>query len=453
MPRFHFIAIGGSAMHNLALTLLDKGYTVTGSDDEIYEPSRSRLERAGLLPDKLGWYPERITPGLDGIILGKHARADNPELLRARELGLPVYSYPEFIYEQSRDKRRVVIGGSHGKTTTTAILLHGLVRNGRQPDFMVGSQLKGFDRMIRLTNSADTIVLEGDEYPTSPLDDRPKFFHYRPHIAVLTGIALDHINVFKTPENYAAQFRRFITDYIEPGGTLIYNAEDPVLRDLARLRPDLKVIPYRTPDYRVDDRRFILQHDGREYPLRIFGRHNMQNLAAAATAAQELGIEPKDFYRAVQDFEGASLRLEKIFDNGRCVIYRDFAHAPSKVRASVQAVRELYPHRRLKAVLELHTYSSLSKEFIPNYRGSLDAADRAAVFYSPHAVAIKRLQPVEPEFIRQSFGKEGLQVFNDPAVFKEYVYGLPEPGSVILLMSSGALGGLDIDKLKQQCDS
>ncbi len=453
MPRFHFIAIGGSAMHNLALTLHDKGYIVTGSDDEIYEPSRSRLARAGLLPEKLGWFPERITPDLDGIILGKHARADNPELLRARELGLPVYSYPEFIYQQSRDKRRVVIGGSHGKTTTTAMLLHGLVRNGRQPDFMVGSQLKGFDRMIRLTHAADTIVLEGDEYPTSPLDDRPKFFHYRPHIAVLTGIALDHINVFKTPENYADQFRRFVTDYIEPGGTLIYNDEDPVLRDLARLRPDLKTVPYRTPDYRVDNRRFILQYDGREYPLRIFGRHNMQNLEAAAEAAVRLGIDRDDFYRSLQDFEGASLRLEKIFDNGSCVIFRDFAHAPSKVRASVQAVRELYPRRHLKAVLELHTYSSLSKEFIPRYRGSLNPADEAAVFYSPHAVAIKRLQPVEPEFIRQAFGREGLRVFNEPGRFREYVYGLPEPRSVILLMSSGALGGLDIDQLKQQCDT
>ena len=452
-PKFHFIAIGGSAMHNLALALHDKGYHVSGSDDEIYEPSRSRLAAAGLLPERMGWFPEKITPDLDGIILGKHAHADNPELLRAKELGLKIYSYPEFLFNQSQDKKRIVIGGSHGKTTTTSMLLHALHKAGQKPDFMVGSQLKGFDHMIRLSEDAGMMVLEGDEYPTSALDMRPKFFLYRPHIAVLTGIALDHINVFKDEENYAGQFETFIRDYIEPGGILIYNEEDERLRRMAGMRDDIRFVPYRTPRYEIKDGKYYILHDGRAYPVRVFGAHNMQNMAAAASVAELLGMPREDFYTYMEDFEGASLRLEVIYRRDGKVIIRDFAHAPSKVAASVKAVREMYADKHMLAVLELHTYSSLNKQFIPQYRGTLDPADRAMVFYSPHAVAIKRLEPVDPVFIRAAFGRDDLQVFNEEQTFHEALISSLSDHCVLLLMSSGNLGGLDLEKLKARCDA
>ncbi len=453
MGKYHFIAIGGSAMHNLALALHEQGHQVTGSDDEIYEPSRSRLKEAGLLPPQVGWFPEKITPDLDGIILGKHAHADNPELQRAKELGLKIYSYPSFLYEHAKDKKRIVIGGSHGKTTTTSMLLHALRQAGLDTDFMVGSQIKGFDRPLRLSAEAPMMVLEGDEYPTSALDMRPKFFLYQPHIAVLTGVALDHINVFKDWETYKEQFRRFIDEYIRPGGILIYNSEDETLRELAGRRKDITYIPYKTPDYEVKDRRFYVLHNGKAFPMKVFGAHNMQNMAAAAEVAALLGIDREDFYRFMTGFEGASLRLEPIYAKDNKIIIRDFAHAPSKVKASVKAVREMYPDLPLKAVLELHTYSSLNKRFIPEYRGALDPADVAAVFYSPHAVAIKRLEPVEPSFIKEAFGRPDLQVFTSPADFHAWLFEQLAAPCVLLLMSSGNLGGLDLEKLKQQCDA
>ena len=448
MPKFHFIAVGGSAMHNLALTLADKGYRITGSDDVIYEPSYSRLKKAGILPEKFGWFPEKITPDLDGIIVGMHAKPDNPELKKALELGLPVYSYPEFLYREAANKKRVVIAGSHGKTTTTAALIHVLDKNGIHPDFMVGSLLEGFDRMVRITGSADTFIFEGDEYPTSPLDPRPKFLHYKPHIAVITGIALDHINVFKTWEDYIRQFELFI-DTIEPGGTLIYFEEDDNLKKLAGKRSDIRYIPYGTPDYEVKDKRFFLidRKTGEEIPLKIFGKHNMQNLEAVRLLAQETGIDDTRFYDAVKDFSGASLRLQKLVDSDSWTLIRDFAHAASKVRASVAAVRELYPDRKLLAVQELHTYSSLNKDYLPEYAHALDPADEAVIFYDPEALRIKNREPIEPDFIRRAYKREDLKIFTDAESFKNFLYDKEKQGSVWLLMSSGNLGGLDIEKL------
>ncbi|NPA43017.1 MAG: peptidoglycan synthetase [Chlorobi bacterium] len=449
LQKVHFIAIGGSAMHNLALTLHDAGVEVTGSDDVIYDPSKTRLADAGILPPRFGWFPEKITPDLDAVIVGMHARSDNPELLRAKELGIPLYSYPEFLYRHAKDKTRLVVAGSHGKTTVTAMVIHVMTRAGLDTDFMVGSQLRGFQRMIRLTPDAPYMVIEGDEYPTSPLDPRPKFLHYKPHHTVITGIALDHINKFDTFDKYLEQFAAYVRT-IEPGGTLVYFEEDPHLPKLATLRDDIRKIPYRTPSYEIIDGIYYLITPYGRVPMKIFGRHNMQNAEGARLLLQAIGVDDRTFYDHIRTFEGAGMRLETLYDDGNTVIIRDFAHAPSKVKASVEAVRERYPDKKLTAVLELHTYSSLNKKFIPHYKGTLEPADEAVVFYSPEAVKIKRLDPIEPEFIRQAFGRPDLKVFTDDREFKRYMENLPKDNNVLLLMSSGHLGGIEVRDLVEE---
>ncbi len=445
--RIHFIAIGGSAMHNLALALSDKGYQISGSDDVIFEPSRTRLQAAGLLPEAMGWFPEKIGPGLDAVILGMHARADNPELLRARELGLTVYSYPEFLYEQSRHKTRVVIGGSHGKTTITSMILHVLRYWGIETDFMVGAQLEGFDRMVHLTDTNEFIVLEGDEYLSSALDRRPKFHLYQPNIALLSGIAWDHINVFPTFESYREQFRIFLETLV-PGGSITYNAEDPEVAALVEaLEAPVRKFPYSTPPYRVAGGQTLLETPEGPMPLEVFGRHNLSNLAGAKWICQQMGVDEADFYEAIASFRGASKRLELLGSGAGAAIYKDFAHSPSKVAATTRAVREQYPGRRLVACLELHTYSSLNADFLEGYRGSLDAADTALVFYIPESLQIKGLQPLAPDDIRAAFGREGLEVFTQTAALQEYLRQCPLDDTVLLLMSSGNYGGLDLDAL------
>ncbi|MFT5078722.1 MAG: UDP-N-acetylmuramate: L-alanyl-gamma-D-glutamyl-meso-diaminopimelate ligase, partial [Patiriisocius sp.] len=381
--KIHFIAIGGSAMHNLALALHNKGETVTGSDDEIFDPSKSRLEAKGLLPSAFGWFPEKISEEIDAIILGMHAKADNPELLKAKELGLTIYSYPEFLYEQSKNKTRVVIGGSHGKTTITSMILHVMHYHDREVDYMVGAQLEGFDTMVRLTEDADFMVLEGDEYLSSPIDRRPKFHLYKPNIALLSGIAWDHINVFPTYENYVEQFSIFLSE-ITTGGAIIYNEEDPEVKRVVEASVNqIKKYPYRTPEYTVDKGATLLDTPEGEMPIEVFGKHNLNNLEGARWVCQLMGIDADDFYEAISTFTGASKRLEKIAETDSCVAYKDFAHSPSKVSATTQAVKNQYPDRKLIACLELHTYSSLNPEFISQYKGALDAADTAVVFYSP----------------------------------------------------------------------
>lgn len=445
--RIHFIAIGGSAMHNLALALSDKGYQISGSDDVIFEPSRTRLQAAGLLPEAMGWFPEKIDTGLDAVILGMHAKADNPELLRARELGLTVYSYPEFLYEQSRNKTRVVIGGSHGKTTITSMILHVLRYWDIETDFMVGAQLEGFDRMVHLTDTNEFIVLEGDEYLSSALDRRPKFHLYQPNIALLSGIAWDHINVFPTFESYREQFRIFL-ETIVAGGSITYNAEDPEVAALVdALEAPVRKFPYSTPPYRVAGRQTLLETPEGPMPLEVFGKHNLSNLAGAKWICQQMGVDEADFYEAIASFRGASKRLELLGSGASADIYKDFAHSPSKVAATTRAVREQYPGRRLIACLELHTYSSLNAGFLEGYRGSLDAADVALVFYIPESLKIKGLQPLEPEAIREAFGKPGLEVFTQTAALQEYLQQYPPENSVLLLMSSGNYGGLDLGAL------
>ncbi len=445
--KIHFIAIGGAAMHNLAVALHKKGYHVTGSDDEIFDPSKSRLEKYGLLPDKFGWFPEKITPDIDAIILGMHAKPDNPELQKALALGLNIYSYPEYLYLQSQNQKRVVVAGSHGKTTITSMVLHVLAAQNREVNYMVGSQLKGFDTMVKLDDRLDTIILEGDEYLSSPIDPRPKFLWYRPHLTVISGIAWDHMNKFPNKQDYIDQFAKYI-DTIEPGGTLIYNEEDTILTDLVRQnQQDIKTIPYRTPAYEKNGNRFYLLNGTEKIPLQILGAHNMQNTEAARLICNELGVSNEAFYKAIQGFKGADKRLEKLVENNRSVIFKDFAHAPSKVAASVKAVKESYPGKKVMAVLELHTYSSLNKKFLPEYKDKLKAADEAIVFYSPKAVALKGLEPIPPELIVKEFNFPGLKVFTEPSKLHRYLYDLDLKDTALLLMSSGNYGGLDFDKI------
>lgn len=435
-------------MHNLALALHAKGYTITGSDDAIYEPSRSRLEAKGLLPVAMGWFPEKITTDLDAIILGMHARKDNPELLRAEELGLKVYSYPEFLYEQSKAKTRVVIGGSHGKTTITSMILHVLSYHGKEVDYMVGAQLEGFDTMVKLTDENEFIVLEGDEYLSSPIDLRPKFHLYQPNIALLSGIAWDHINVFPTQENYIEQFRIFV-DGITKGGSLTYNAEDEVLKEVVESSENtIRKIGYTTPEYFVEQGETFLETNEGPMPVEIFGKHNLNNLAGAKWICQHMGIDEDEFYEAIASFKGASKRLEKLAEHNGSVIYKDFAHAPSKVSATTSAVKEQYPDKTVLACLELHTYSSLNSNFLQEYKGALNQADRAVVFYSPDAVALKKLEAIAPDDIKAAFGRDDLEVFTDPTAFENYLQGLSLGNTALLLMSSGNYGGLDLEKLK-----
>lgn len=445
----HFIAIGGSAMHNLALALHNKKYKVTGSDDEIFEPSKSRLQAKGLLPETYGWFPEKITSNLDAIVLGMHAKADNPELLRAQELDLKIYSYPEFLYEQSKNKTRVVIGGSHGKTTITSMILHVMHYHDRDVDYMVGAQLEGFDVMVKLTEDNDFMVLEGDEYLSSPIDRRPKFHLYKPNIALLSGIAWDHINVFPTYENYVEQFRIFI-DSIVSGGSINYNEEDhEVKRVVEASRNTIRKIPYHTPVYSVENGQTLLETSEGPLPIEVFGKHNLNNLAGAKWICQHVGIDEDDFYEAIATFKGASKRLEKIAESPKGVAYKDFAHSPSKVEATTRAVKEQYPNRSLVACLELHTYSSLNAEFLKEYKGALDASDVAVVFYSPHAVEIKKLKEVTHEQIANAFERDDLMIFTNPDDFKQFLFSQNFDNKALLLMSSGNYGGLDFDKVKE----
>ncbi len=445
----HFIAIGGSAMHNLALALHQKGYRITGSDDEIFEPSKSRLAAKGILPETFGWFPEKIGSHLDAVVLGMHAKSDNPELIRAQELGLKIYSYPEFLYEQSKDKTRVVIGGSHGKTTITSMILHVMHYHGKDVDFMVGAQLEGFDIMVKLTEDNEFIVLEGDEYLSSPIDTRPKFHLYKPNIALLSGIAWDHINVFPTYDNYVEQFRIFV-DSIVKGGSITYNAEDPeVARVVEASENTIRKLPYYTPDHSVNDGQTLLETPEGPLPIEVFGKHNLNNLAGAKWICQHMGIDEEYFYEAIATFKGASKRLEKVAEGKASVAYKDFAHSPSKVKATTQAVKEQYPDRTLVACLELHTYSSLNAEFLKEYKGSLDAADVAVVFYSPHAVEIKKLKEISHQQIANAFEREDLVIFTNADAFRKFLFSQNFDNKTLLLMSSGNYGGLDFDAVKQ----
>ena len=418
-------------MHNLALAVASKaGYRVTGSDDEIFDPALSHLREAGLLPDEMGWHPERITKDIDAIILGMHAREDNPELVRARELGIKIYSFPEYLYEQTKDKIRIVVGGSHGKTTTTSMILYVLNRLGIEADYMVGAQIEGFERMVRLSDTAKYAVFEGDEYLTSPLDLRSKFLWYHPHVAILTGIAWDHINVFPTFPEYVETFRKFV-DSFEPNGSFIYYKGDENLRAIAEgARNDITCIPY--SEYTGD------------VAMQVFGKHNMQNLQAAMLACHCIGVKPDDFYREIASFTGASNRLEKIAETADCVAYKDFAHSPSKLKATVNAVRERYPEKRLVACMELHTFSSLMADFLPQYKGCMAEADVAYVYFNPKVIEHKRLTPITAEEVREAFGTTNVEVFTESEALQAKLRSLEYKNTALLMMSSGTFDGIDV---------
>ena len=458
--KVHFIAIGGSAMHNLAIALCQKGITVTGSDDEIFDPARGRLEKYGLLPESFGWHPERITPDLDAVVLGMHAREDNPELLKAQALGLKIYSYPEYLYEQSKDKLRIVIGGSHGKTTTTAMILHVLAHCGIEADYMVGAQLKGFEVMVRLSHTAKVMVIEGDEYLTSPIDRRPKFHLYKPNVAIITGIEWDHINVFPTFDIYREQFSKFI-DLIEPNGTLIYCDEDKEVHRVAveNRRTDIQKLPYVCPEHVVENGVTFIGNTA----LQVFGHHNLLNLTAARLACRQVGVTDEQFDEAISTFEGASKRLELVKKSDTCAVYKDFAHAPSKLRATIHAMREQYPGRRLVACMELHTFSSLTQEFLQQYKDAMDEADVRYVYYSKHALQLKKLPDLHPEEVKAAFGGN-VEVFTDSKKMLDCVIALMRKcvsatntitqshnnAINLLMMSSGNFDGIDFAQLADE---
>ncbi|MFT6997185.1 MAG: UDP-N-acetylmuramate: L-alanyl-gamma-D-glutamyl-meso-diaminopimelate ligase [Cryomorphaceae bacterium] len=447
--KIHFIAIGGSAMHNLAIALKRKGFEISGSDDEIFEPSKSRLEKEGILPKEIGWNADYIHADLDAVVLGMHARADNPELAKANELGLRIYSYPEYIYEQTKDKIRVVIGGSHGKTTITGILLHAMKHLGKNIDYMVGAQLEGMDCMVRLTDDADVVILEGDEYLSSPIDRRPKFHLYKPHIAILTGVAWDHINVFPTFGNYVQQFSIFI-DLIEKDGTLIYFQEDEELRKMAHLRADLSVIPYSKLESEIRNGQTIIHFEGKEFSSELFGAHNMANLLGAMEICRALKIEPIDFLTAIADFTGASKRLEKVAESESSVFYKDFAHAPSKLKATASALKEQFPDRELIACMELHTFSSLNKKFLPQYDGTMAKADRALIYFSPEVVEHKRLETLSAEEVNTAFGGTNVEVFTDSVALLAELKSINWKNKNLLMMSSGNFDGIDFQEVGEQ---
>ncbi len=442
--RYHLIAIGGSAMHNIALALWENGHEVSGSDDEIYNPARDRLASKGLLPVQQGWFPEKIQSGLDAVILGMHARADNPELLRALELGLPVFSYPAFLYEHAKDKIRVVVAGSHGKTTTTSMILHFLKQAGRDFDYLVGAQLEGFETMTRLSK-AQLMVLEGDEYFASALDPVPKIYHYKPHMAILTGVAWDHINVFPTFEDYLAAFRHFL-ETVEPGGRVWYDVRDPHLRKLAAEAPSrIECIPYEPLQAELSDGQFWISAKEGKAPTTLIGQHNFANLQAAWLVCNSLGLSGEEMLAAIPGFKGASKRLQVLEERPGFSSYLDFAHAPSKVRATVEAVKGRHPGRRLVAVLELHTFSSLNPLFLPEYAGAMEAADQAAVFFSPHTLEMKKLPPLETAQVQTAFQRPDLAVITDPASLGLWAGSQKGEDDVVFLwMSSGNFGGLDI---------
>ena len=446
--NIHFIAIGGAAMHNLAIALHKKGHKVTGSDDEIFEPSRGRLKKYGLLPADAGWNPEKITDSLDYVILGMHARSDNPELSEAKKKGLKILSFPEFIYEQTRNKTRIVIGGSHGKTTITSMIMHVLRELEYDFDYLVGSQLEGFETMVDFNPGSEYAIIEGDEYLASPLDPRPKFHLYHPDIGVISGIAWDHINVFPTFENYVEQFQKF-ADMLPDGGTLIYYLGDENVKKIAGALP-VTVVKQPYAGFRPEKRgnQTIVKFEGKEYPLRIFGRHNLQNLEAAHLVCRSIGIAADDFFRVITSFSGAARRLEKIFEKPGLLVFNDFAHSPSKLKATIEAVKEQYPGRKLIACMELHTFSSLRKEFLQEYSGAMDKADVPVVIFNPENLKHKRLDPLNIEEVKLAFGRKDILVVTSGEQLESFLKQtiIQEKDAILLMMSSGNFFGIDLKK-------
>jgi UDP-N-acetylmuramate: L-alanyl-gamma-D-glutamyl-meso-diaminopimelate ligase len=450
MPKIHFIAIGGAAMHNLALALKAKGFEITGSDDEIYEPSKSLLEANGILPDAFGWFPEKITTDLDAVIVGMHARADNPELLRAQELGIQIESYPSFLYEQSKNKQRIVIAGSHGKTSITSMILHVLKTLNKPFDYLVGARIEGFDLMASLSD-APFIVIEGDEYLASPIDRQAKFLLYQPHICLISGIAWDHINVYPTFESYTDSFKQLIQE-LPKAGSLFFDETDHVLADLTESCPEhaAKQGYQAHPSTIQDGQTILIGKDGKSYPIQVFGEHTLKNLNGARLICEQIGVSTTAFYEAIQSFKGAAKRLELVASVENGLFYKDFAHAPSKVKATTEALKNQFPSRKLVACLELHTFSSLNPAFLPHYAGTLDLADEAIIYLSEHAREIKRMDRIEEDVVQTYFKHPRLRVIRDAETLRNALLAETWGDANLLMMSSGTFDGLDMPKLGQE---
>jgi UDP-N-acetylmuramate: L-alanyl-gamma-D-glutamyl-meso-diaminopimelate ligase len=447
--RLHFIAIGGSAMHNLAIALHLKGDQVSGSDDEIFDPAKSRLLKYGLLPDSIGWNPERIDSSLDAVILGMHARIDNPELLKAKSLGLKIYSYPEYLYEQSENKLRIVVGGSHGKTTITSMIIHVLQEVGLECDYMVGAQLKGFEVMVKLTQTAKIMVIEGDEYLTSPIDRRPKFHLYKPNIGIISGIAWDHVNVFPTFDNYVEQFEIFASS-IPENGKYIYCSDDQVLTEMSSKITQTEKVPYTFHPYSIKNGVTYLVTPFGDISLQVFGKHNLANINAAKHACLSVGVTEKQFYQAISSFKGASSRLELLESNAYCSVYKDFAHSPSKLKATIEAVKEQFDDRLIVACMELHTFSSLSEQFLKEYYGCMDKADMAIVFFNPEAIVHKKLPPISSKMVFDAFGRSDLEVLDNREKLESKLLNIKEKEAVFIMMSSGNFNGIDLQAFSKK---
>ncbi|MDP4267661.1 MAG: Mur ligase family protein [Bacteroidota bacterium] len=452
--KVHFIAIGGSAMHNLAIALHKKGFIVTGSDDEIFEPAKSNLNKYGLLPSEIGWHPEILDESYDAIILGMHAREDNPELIKAKETGLKIFSYPEYIYEQSKNKKRVVIGGSHGKTTITAMIIHVLRKAGIDTDYLVGAQLEGFETMVKISNDAPVIILEGDEYLTSPIDKRPKFHLYKPHLALLSGIAWDHINVFPTFEEYYKQFLTF-ANTIEDNGILTYFTDDLNLQRVSKeSKSNIEKIPYQTHQFTIKDGITYLTDRGQlNVPIKVFGKHNLQNISGAKVICNNLGINDDTFYNAISSFPGASKRLETVYKNDNFIFYRDFAHSPSKLSATASAVKQQYPEKELTACIELHTFSSLNKTFLKEYFGTMNEPDIAVVYFNPETIEHKKLESISIEDIKVAFGRKDIIVFNKSSELLQFLKSKSWKNRILLMMSSGNFDGINMFDLANEFEN
>lgn len=450
MPKIHFIAIGGAAMHNLALALKAKGFEITGSDDEIYEPSKSLLEANGILPDAFGWFPEKITSDLDAVIVGMHARADNPELVRAQELGIQIESYPSFLYEQSKNKQRIVIAGSHGKTSITSMILHVLKTLNKPFDYLVGARIEGFDLMASLSD-APIIVIEGDEYLASPIDRQAKFLLYQPHICLISGIAWDHINVYPTFESYTDSFKQLIQE-LPKAGSLFFDETDHVLADLTESCPEhaSKQGYHAHPSTIQDGQTILIGKDGKSYPIQVFGEHTLKNLNGARLICEQIGVSTTAFYEAIQSFKGAAKRLELVASAENGLFYKDFAHAPSKVKATTEALKNQFQSRKLVACLELHTFSSLNPAFLPQYAGTLDLADEAIIYLSEHAREIKRMDRIEEAVVQTYFKHPRLRVIRDAETLHNNLLAETWGDANLLMMSSGTFDGLDMPKLGQE---
>ena len=447
--RIHFIAIGGAVMHNMAIALHKKGYTVSGSDDEIFDPAKSNLEKYGLLPPKQGWHPENITTDIDAVILGMHARKDNPELQKAQELGLKIYSFPAYTYEQTRQKTRIVVAGSHGKTTITSMIMYVMKAVGYPFDYLVGSSIDGFETMVHFEEKNKYVVIEGDEYLSSPLDSRSKFLHYKPHIAIISGIAWDHINVFPTFDSYLTTFRKFI-ESIEPQGHLFYYTHDTHLQTLKDANTAINILPYDEHPFEVINHQLHLKTDSGLIPLQIFGQHNLQNLQAAKLACNTIGIDDATFYKHIASFKGAGRRLQKIAENDSSILFLDFAHAPSKLKATTTSIKNQFPDRQLIACFELHTFSSLTKDFLSQYAGTIDAADVPVVYFDKHTLEHKKLPLLTKEEVQKNFANNRLQVFTDKQALHHFLLQQPMHNTNLLMMSSGTFSGLDIDLLAKE---